>query len=153
MVRHRRRKRDGGSVISKTNCDKSYSKEINPVEKATENNKYHWNLLQHIDKNGVTHIEVESAREMSLVNQAAYKPKSVMKLKIPNSEAQLPLSPSEPLSKPEKSKFAIELKNILSSELKNHDEPLSNAGKKALKTYMKKKPPGESLSLHQRAPA
>ena len=77
LERHRRRKSDGGSIITKLSdlsnlIPKSEERgnvlktELETVDKE---NPPKWNLVQHTDKNGVTHIEVESSLPTHLVRQ------------------------------------------------------------------------------------
>lgn len=149
LERHRRRKSDGGSVVSKS--QHSYvDNELSAIEKVK--NKLKWNLIQHTDRNGVTHIEVESSCATPLVSQSEFQsesqPKTLIQLKTPNEKTDnTKIQSSKGL---DKSKFALELENILSSEIKKRDEkPIENDRK----SYPKLRPAGESLSLRQRAPA
>ena len=128
LERHRRRKSDGGSVVARS------MEAIFKRDKSLDEIRY--SLVQHTDRNGITHIEVEQPKSlMSEQQQQKMGPSQqlVAKLRSSRSNAKKPS---------EKSKFAKELESILSKEIET---------RKALP--VKVRPPGESLSLRQRAPA
>ncbi len=117
-----------------------------------------WNLVQHTDRNGVTHIEVESslaaASSSNLVRpggsrlEANDPPRSIISF----SPAKFSARRTPGMGKSsEKSKFAKELESILSNEIKRRDETgdkkEDGGQERGRRTH------GESLSLRQRAPA
>lgn len=127
LERHRRRKSDGGSVVARS------MEAIFKRDKSLDEIRY--SLVQHTDRNGITHIEVEQPKSLMNEQQQKMGPSQqlVAKLRSSRSNAKKPS---------EKSKFAKELESILSKEIES---------RKALN--VKVRPPGESLSLRQRAPA
>ena len=129
LERHRRRKSDGGSVVARS------MEAIFKRDKSLDEIRY--SLVQHTDRNGITHIEVEQPKSLMVEQQQQQKmgpsQQLVAKLRSSRSNAKKPS---------EKSKFAKELESILSKEIES---------RKALP--VKVRPPGESLSLRQRAPA
>lgn len=116
-----------------------------------------WNLVQHTDRNGVTHIEVESSMAASnLVRpgrlEASDPPRSIISF----SPAKFSARRTPGMGKSsEKSKFAKELESILSNEIKRRDDPTSDKkeGESVPERRENRRPTGESLSLRQRAPA
>ena len=161
LERHRRRKSDGGSIITKLSdlsnlIPKSEERgnvlktELETVDKE---NPPKWNLVQHTDKNGVTHIEVESSLPTHLVRQRdSAEPRSLLSFSPPKFSARGIARNSG--TKTEKSKFAKELESILSTEIKRRDELGSGDRKDGdVISGSRSRPHGESLSLRQRAPA
>ena len=114
-----------------------------------------WNLVQHTDRNGMTHIEVETSSE-SGPNSKLIVPEAPTMANFKqgkDSTTKLPPIPSlgatSRSSSSKKSMFAKELENILSKELEIRGKKPDSA-----KLPRPKLPaPGESLSLRQRAPA
>ena len=164
LERHRRRKSDGGSIITrssdlsgiKTKNAERGNITINNIdtgvtEQAGDTNQK-WSLVQHTDKNGVTHIEVESSQPSHLVRQRETEPRSLLSFSPAKFSARGITRNSG--NKTEKSKFAKELESILSSEIKRRDELLSGDKNETEQLSPSRgRPPGESLSLRQRAPA
>ena len=186
LERHRRRKSDGGSIITrqaaeqpatpkiKSGADRG-SVTINNPEPAGEaevdisssigvsggGGNQKWNLVQHTDKNGVTHIEVESNNLVSGRQQQPPRdsePRSLLSFSPAKFSAR---GVARGSGSSEKSKFAKELENILSSEIKRRED-LSGTTEKNEKELIvpsggggggRSRPHGESLSLRQRAPA
>ena len=200
LERHRRRKSDGGSVVTRSvealfsrskksnsnnhdnnNKTKSIhlsSHEASALEKVLDgSNKVHqlqkstyldqvpagkgWNLIQHTDRNGVTHIEVESQATQAMKKEQQEEHWNKVGIKARPNNLQL---------HSEKSKFAKELENILSKELANRKEreaanipalspsavsSNNNSSSKGAipRSNNKSTSPGESQSLRQRAPA
>lgn len=175
LERHRRRKSDGGSIITRgsdflgisradfkakpfgasgavTSDNQKPDTSVN--DKAVEKSHQKWNLVQHTDKNGVTHIEVESTDKPSSGTPAPHhlvsnEPRSLVSFS--------PQFMARGLSRPkgqDRSKFAKELESILSLEVKRREVhgavPRPEAGNSP---YSRQRNPGESLSLRQRAPA
>lgn len=128
LERHRRRKSDGGSVVARSmeaifKRDKSHEDQVR------------YSLVQHTDRNGITHIEVEQPKSLMVTDQKMGPSQQlVAKLRSSRSNVKKPVAS-------EKSKFAKELESILSKELESR------------KVFTHTRPPGESLSLRQRAPA
>lgn len=220
LERHRRRKSDGGSILTRgtellqvaggqgsnqikidqpkgktnatiNNIDTSIIERV--VEKTSiTGGLQKWNLVQHTDKNGVTHIEVEAnldqkgdqsnhlvstppilrqtngIGEKGLLSSGA-QPRSLISFSPNNQGKYSPASSSGIGMKGERGKFAKELESILSSEMKRRDdshtvntvsqviselsEHHSDNGSTGFKGQTRQRPPGESLSLRQRAPA
>lgn len=170
LERHRRRKSDGGSIVTRDFTAVS-SRELNAKAKEraniTINNidagpsdldpNQKWSLVQHTDKNGVTHIEVESSLP-SLVSSRPAPPRDSAEPRSLLSFSPAKFSrgggvaarPAGPANK-EKSKFALELESILSNEMKRRED--GSAPEKKEGEVQRSRPPGESLSLRQRAPA
>ena len=102
-----------------------------------------WNLVQHTDKNGVTHLEVESD-----------KVKSTGKKNNNNDQSSSSLKGVKPRTN---SKFALELETILSRELetrsKDQQQQQQQQPPQSLKSESRQLHVGEPLSLRQRAPA
>ena len=160
LERHRRRKSDGGSIVTRvsdytaneggvTNHSINNTN-INIIERAVEKNHQKWNLVQHTDKNGMTHIEVESA-EKPLKNNP-----NLVNIRN-NSSDILTFTPQQkPSNNPkrksqDRSKFAKELEGILSmsgsgakTPVDMKTEPVNQRQARSI---------GEPLSLRQRAPA
>lgn len=151
LERHRRRRSDGGGSFSGGSLieDLQYSKSQIGVRDASQqqqvpNGAHHarrgnghsalWNLVRHTDRNGITHIEVESQRRQ---NSEKEKP---------------PISVKKPS---EKSKFAKELESILSKELENRREGrgIGSASPGSTAKIWGPRSTGEPQSLRQRAPA
>ena len=161
LERHRRRKSDGGSIVTRVTdytdivtrvADYNESVTNNSIiDKAVDNkNQLKWNLVQHTDKNGVTHIEVESKEKSSKTN-----PNLVNRRDNNHSGNILTFSPQpRPTNHikrqcQEGSKFAKELESILiMSSSKN-----SSANDSSNHHRRQHRPNGEPLSLRQRAPA
>ena len=169
LERHRRRKSDGGSIVTRGSDFSNISSagglgKLKPsaenitinnidtslIEKAVEKNQQKWSLVQHTDKNGVTHIEVEASDKQQAASHLV-KPREGGR----EGEARSLLSFSPQFSGrgkgkagkgPDRSKFARELESILSSEVKKRSEGEASP-------YSRQRTPGESLSLRQRAPA
>ena len=147
LERHRRRKSDGGSVVTRSmeaifNGGRKREKSLEDEDRATR-----FSLVQHTDRNGITHIEVEQPKSY-IEKEAVEATSNVQTPKMGPSQqlvAKLRSSRSSatPGKKPsEKSKFAKELESILSKELEARQTG-----------HYRTRPPGESLSLRQRAPA
>ncbi len=144
LERHRRRKSDGGGIVAKSvealfhSNNNNTKKEQQRLQKASfDGAAKNWNLVQHTDRNGVTHIEVESEKKPEVKEESKpHQPQLPIKgVKVRPSTAQTPA----------KSKFALELETILSKELES---------RKDSKNELKPNPNmGEPLSLRQRAPA
>ena len=155
LERHRRRKSDGGSVMTRSvealfkRGDKTKSvvmnNEVIVDSKQQQQHSQHasskslmdpqlqnrWSLVQHTDKNGVTHIEVESATKSEKKEPASggHQPQRSPFMSFPTSnQEQQPSSVSSSSSTKvikarqqtmteKKSQFAKELENILSKEL------------------------------------
>ena len=103
-----------------------------------------YSLVQHTDRNGITHIEVEQPKSLMVttskeVTDQKMGPSQQLVAKLRSSRSTA--AAKKPSS--EKSKFAKELESILSKEIES---------RKVL-THNSHRPPGESLSLRQRAPA
>ena len=188
LERHRRRKSDGGSVVTRSmeaifngGGLRKREKSLEDEDRAGGTNNSNssatnrFSLVQHTDRNGITHIEVEQPKsyieKASEHNQGSSSsvivdsttntssnntasnttsvPKPVMgpsqqlvaKLRSSRSSAGTP--GKKPAAASEKSKFAKELESILSKELEARQT----------EHYRRTRPPGESLSLRQRAPA
>ena len=159
LERHRRRKSDGGSVVTRSmeaifNGGRKRDKSLEDEDRASTR----FSLVQHTDRNGITHIEVEQPKSYIEAKEAASGlevtvPKPIMgpsqqlvaKLRSSRSSAGTPSKKSSSSSASpgsEKSKFAKELESILSKELEARQTG-----------HYRTRPPGESLSLRQRAPA
>ena len=159
LERHRRRKSDGGSVVTRSmeaifNGGRKRDKSLEDEDRASTR----FSLVQHTDRNGITHIEVEQPKSYIEAKEAVSGlevtvPKPIMgpsqqlvaKLRSSRSSAGTPSKKSSTSSAPpgsEKSKFAKELESILSKELEARQTG-----------HYRTRPPGESLSLRQRAPA
>lgn len=145
LERHRRRKSDGGSVVTRSmeaifNGGRKREKSLEDEDRASTR----FSLVQHTDRNGITHIEVEQPN--SYIEPKEAKPimgpsqQLVAKLRSSRSSAGTPSK--KPSTGSEKSKFAKELESILSKELEARQTG-----------HYRTRPPGESLSLRQRAPA
>ena len=150
LERHRRRKSDGasgggGGVVTrsvealfsrnnKLRSEKTKSVHVPDLEKqqiASSNVPFYdhkrWNLVQHTDRNGVTHIEVENHNKAIVAAGNKQQPNSlsVITMAKDQTEQQAPVvgikSRSGGISskKSEKSKFAKELESILSKELES----------------------------------
>lgn len=220
LERHRRRKSDGGSILTRgtellqlaggesskliksdqpfgrsnvtiNNIDTSVIENV--VEKTqSPGGPQKWNLVQHTDKNGVTHIEVEANLEQKaqlshhLVNtppclrqhegigdkgsgSTGAQPRSLVSFS-PSSQGKFSARGGIGMGlKGDKSKFAKELESILSTEIKRRDdqqtvtgnghigpdldEDQDSGGQAGYRGHNRQRPPGESLSLRQRAPA
>lgn len=176
LEKHRRRKSDGGSVVTKSvealfsraknkNSDKVKSVHQIDFERPSlpehfkQNNQpatqlqktsflddnKSWNLVQHTDRNGITHIEVETSKTKANaeVESSADSMFKVVKVRGQASGAT------------EKAKFARELENILSKELEarnSKEKPEVTKPSKSDEKHHRTKT-GEPLSLRQRAPA
>ena len=179
LERHRRRKSDGGSIITRgsdflgisrsefkpkpvtTDITNKASLDTSVIEKAVEKNQQKWNLVQHTDKNGVTHIEVESTNKQSSSGVPAHLVKSSEPRSLVSFSPQF--MARRGLSRPggqDRSKFAKELESILSSEVKRRGDAgnskpdnSNNNNTNNNSPYSRQRTPGESLSLRQRAPA
>ena len=174
LERHRRRKSDGGSIVTrgsdfsnissglklKPNTENVTINNIDTslIEAAVEKNQHKWNLVQHTDKNGVTHIEVEASDKQQQQQQPTshlVKPREGREQgRDQEPRSLLSFSPQfsgrggkgRPGKGPDRSKFARELESILSTEVKKRAEGEASP-------YSRQRTPGESLSLRQRAPA
>ena len=190
LERHRRRKSDGGSIVTRgsdfgglgraadlklrspaaaeavtiNNIDTSV------IEKAVEKNHQKWNLVQHTDKNGVTHIEVESSQQQPpashLVTGAAspgsQQPRSLVTFSpqfLARGRGALGgvggVAP-RPGKQQDRTKFAKELETILSGEVRRRGEADTRDTKPESARVPEPTAHGraqESLSLRQRAPA
>jgi len=141
LERHRRRKSDGGSVVARSMeaiFKRDKSQEPDP------DRSLRYSLVQHTDRNGITHIEVEQPKSLMVttskeVTDQKMGPSQQLVAKLRSSRSTA--AAKKPSS--EKSKFAKELESILSKEIES---------RKVL-THNSHRPPGESLSLRQRAPA
>jgi len=206
LERHRRRKSDGGSIVTRASAaefgkavtSNGGGKAVNGqsvtinnidtsvIEKAVASTNQKWNLVQHTDKNGVTHIEVESTQlPAHLVKRAGgggEEPRSLVSFGPTSSGGGGRLAMggramTRNAGKGDKSKFAKELESILSTEIKRRDEAsdssrgqggnvvgsggdvearpngATDGGDSGQQAYVRARPPGESLSLRQRAPA
>jgi len=221
LERHRRRKSDGGSILTRGSellqiaggpnsnqikIDQPKGKtnvtinnvDTNIIERVVEKTglsggSQKWNLVQHTDKNGVTHIEVEANLDQKgnqshhLVNTppslrqnngivekgllpSVSQPRSLISFSPASQGKYSPGSTTGIGMKGERGKFAKELESILSSEMKRRDdthsgnsgnsqviadstEHQSDIGGTGFKGQNRQRPPGESLSLRQRAPA
>ena len=186
LERHRRRKSDGGSIVTRgsdfvglTQRQTEYSKakqtgaspenvtinniDTSVIEKAVEKNHQKWNLVQHTDKNGVTHIEVESTEKAisSSTNNPTHPHHNLVKnrdLSVAEPRSLVSFSPqflarglSRPSKNQDRSKFAKELESILSSKVR--EGAGSGRSEAENSPYSRQRNPGESLSLRQRAPA
>lgn len=167
LERHRRRKSDGGSIITRTdlsglkgtdranNAPSIKGEAAVSADKAAagDKNNQKWNLVQHTDKNGVTHIEVETSQPNHLVRQREAEPRSLLSFSPAKFSSRGIARNSG--NKTEKSKFAKELESILSNEIKRRDDQVSSDKNEAevLTSTGRSRPTGESLSLRQRAPA
>ena len=154
LERHRRRKSDGGSVVARSmeaifKRDKSSDRSDPEPDRSLR-----YSLVQHTDRNGITHIEVEQPKSLMLGSTTSSTAAQSAVSAMPDQKmgpsqqlvAKLRSSRSSAASKKpasEKSKFAKELESILSKEIES---------RKVL-THQSHRPPGESLSLRQRAPA
>ena len=181
LERHRRRKSDGGSIVTRgavpdwsalthTRQPEHKAKageggatinniDTSVIEKAV--NK--WSLVQHTDKNGVTHIEVEATDKAgaapSVPSLVTGEPRSLVSFS-PQFMARGLTRPAKAPGQ-DRSKFARELESILSSEVKRRGEAGDRAGARGdtesqggqPSPYSRQRTPGESLSLRQRAPA
>ena len=112
-----------------------------------------WSLVQHTDKNGVTHIEVESSLP-SLVSSRpaprdAAEPRSLLTFSPAKFSSRGVATRAPGPANKEKSKFARELESILSNEMKRREDGTPEKEGEVQRS----RPPGESLSLRQRAPA
>ena len=193
LERHRRRKSDGGSIVTRASAAEfgkavtssgaksaanNQSVTINNVdtsaiEKAVAGGQQQkWALVQHTDKNGVTHIEVESTQlPAHLVKPGrAEEPRSLVSFGGGMGGRAMTRNAGKGTNN---SKFAKELESILSTEIKRRDEAndasrgpggggvlgegSERGGGEAAgedRAYSRQqRPPGESLSLRQRAPA
>ncbi len=157
LERHRRRKSDGGggmvargveAIFKRKPAEKSQhhlhlQQQPQPQEmlkKASFAGDAQFSLVQHTDRNGVTHIEVEAQDKEITAGIAVRGP-----------------------SRQDKSKFAKELENILSKELETRHHHSSNAkssssSSSATPQQLRNNANSgatarESLSLRQRAPA
>ena len=217
LERHRRRKSDGGSIVTRASASVDFGKlpvannggakagngngpsvtinniDTSVIEKAVASTSQKWNLVQHTDKNGVTHIEVESTQlPAHLVKRGGgggvgggggEEPRSLVSFgpTSNNGGGRLAMggrAMTRNAGKGDKSKFAKELESILSTEIKRRDEAndssrgqggnvvlpgsegearssgSSGEGADSVQQpYVRARPPGESLSLRQRAPA
>ena len=187
LERHRRRKSDGGSIVTRGSVPDwsalghQRQSEYKGKEGATINNidtsviekaVNKWNLVQHTDKNGVTHIEVEASDKAGAASNVTGpgpgprlvtgEPRSLVSFS-PQFMARGLVRPA-PGQGQDRSKFARELESILSSEVKRRGEAGDRAGAQARpdsevsppsqpSPYSRQRTPGESLSLRQRAPA
>jgi len=220
LERHRRRKSDGGSILTRgseplqiagnkqiksdlsvgrgnvtinnNNIDTSVIENVEKNQSEGSGVPQKWNLVQHTDKNGVTHIEVEANTEQKyrlshhLVNtppslrhhgidtkpfldDSENQPRSLVSFS-PASQGKFSAKGGIGWGKQgDKSKFAKELESILSTELKRRDD-MHTGSPRIQRTpdpdddnsggqtgyrgqATRSKPPGESLSLRQRAPA
>jgi len=169
LERHKRRKSDGGSIVTRAtdltagkikssiNNDRGNvtinNIDTSVIEKVVEKNHQKWNLVQHTDKNGVTHIEVESTEPTHLVKSRDNEPRSLVSFS-PNAAKFSARGANRNSKGLDRSKFAKELESILSSEIKRRDDgnPSDRSDNEG-SPYPRQRPPGESLSLRQRAPA
>ena len=181
LERHRRRKSDGGSIVTRgsdfvglTQRQTEYKVkqdvtinniDTSVIEKAVEKNHQKWNLVQHTDKNGVTHIEVESTEKPSSSNSstnpthpAHHNLVKTRDMSVAEPRSLVSFSPqflarglSRPSKNQDRSKFAKELESILSSKVR--EGPASGRSEAENSPYSRQRNPGESLSLRQRAPA
>ena len=188
LERHRRRKSDGGSIVTRASLpDRAppnpplpalpalpaltiNNVDTTDIERAVEAGQQKWSLVQHTDKNGVTHIEVESA-EPGQQPGPANLVKPAGRESEPRSLVSFSPSPAagkfaaRGLGRTGKagSNFAKELESILSTEMKRREEGGwggARAGERGeaeasspRPATARQRPPGESLSLRQRAPA
>jgi len=131
LERHRRRRSDGGGSFSGGSLIEDIRVRDTPAQQQQRRGQNGlWNLVRHTDRNGITHIEVESQRRK---NGDKDKP---------------PISVKKPS---EKSKFAKELESILSKELENRRIGSASPGSTA--KIWGPRSTGEPQSLRQRAPA
>ena len=158
LERHRRRKSDGGSIVTRGSDFSSITSpggllklksspenvtinniDTSIIEAAVEKNQHKWSLVQHTDKNGVTHIEVEATdKQGGQGGPSQVKPGAsqshLVKGREGRGEQTEPrslLSFSPQFSSRgvkvrggkggERSKFARELETILSSEVKKRE--------------------------------
>ncbi len=181
LERHRRRKSDGGSsAVARSSVDAIFNggksgngggrsektKSVHVEEPAVvmhdrvqgsrqQHPQQNWNLIQHTDRNGITHIEVESQStkqpmsSLSMANTtaaAAAKATSTPFMSLSNvptsaaaandksssssssSHMGILVRPSVTASKTDKSKFARELENILTKELETRKERVGGVG-------------------------
>jgi hypothetical protein len=150
LERHRRRRSEGGGGFSNNNDDqqlKSQNVWQQQQQQQPTSQQHHsrrqqnnglWNLVRHTDRNGITHIEVESQRRQQNGENE--------KISVSNKK------PSE------KSKFAKELESILSKELENRRNEggrngLGSASPGSSAKIWGPRSTGEPQSLRQRAPA
>jgi len=167
LERHRRRKSDGGSIVTrgselgvskiKSSNDRGNvtinNIDTSVIEKVVEKNQQKWNLVQHTDKNGVTHIEVESTEPTHLVKPRDNEPRSLVSFS-PDAGKFSARGMTRTAKGGDRSKFAKELESILSTEMKRRDEHTTpDRSDSEGSPYPRQRPPGESLSLRQRAPA
>ena len=132
LERHRRRKSDGGSVVARS-MEAIFKRDKS--QEPADDRALRYSLVQHTDRNGITHIEVEQPKSLMISDQKM-GPSQQLVAKLRSSRS------SAAAKKPsEKSKFAKELESILSKEIESR------------KVLTHSRPPGESLSLRQRAPA
>ena len=170
LERHRRRKSDGGSIVTRGSVSDWSAGHQRQKEGTTINNidtsviekaVNKWNLVQHTDKNGVTHIEVESSDKAGAASPSPHlvtgEPRSLVSFS-PQFMARGLVRPATKAG--DRSKFARELESILSSEVKRRGEAGERPGPgrqetegSAASPYSRQRAPGESLSLRQRAPA
>ena len=183
LERHRRRKSDGGSIVTRGSVPDwsalghQRQSDYKGKEGATINNidtsviekaVNKWNLVQHTDKNGVTHIEVEATDKAGAASNVTGpgpgprlvtgEPRSLVSFS-PQFMARGLVRPA-PGQGQDRSKFARELESILSSEVKRRGEAGDRAGAQARpdsevnppsqpSPYSRQRTPGESLSLRQ----
>ena len=189
LERHRRRKSDGGSIVTRASAVE-FSKAVtsgikannqsvtinnidtSDIEKAVASSNQKWNLVQHTDKNGVTHIEVEStqlpAHLVKRNNGGSEEPRSLISFGERRDGGRMAMggrAMTRNAGKGVKSKFAKELDSILATEIKRRDDASDSSrgqggeaqgspedGSPQAQVYGRR-PHGESLSLRQRAPA
>ena len=182
LERHRRRKSDGGSIVTRGSVPdwsalghhkgkgvQEPGTTINNIDTSViEKAVNKWNLVQHTDKNGVTHIEVEATDKAGSASSGQAgprlvtgEPRSLVSFS-PQFMARGLVTRPAPGQAGDRTKFARELESILSSEVKRRGgeagqpgaRPDSEVGAPSQPSpYSRQRTPGESLSLRQRAPA
>ena len=155
LERHRRRRSEGSGGFSVTDEQTNKSQNVWPSQQQQQqqhvrsrqqngnnnsNNNGVWNLVRHTDRNGITHIEVESQRRQVTGEN------ETKKIMVNNKKSS------------EKSKFAKELESILSKELENRRSEggrgaLGSASPGSSAKIWGPRSTGEPQSLRQRAPA
>ena len=160
LERHRRRRSEGGSgyqgypngedQVKSQNVwhqqqqiqQQPHHQQQQPQSSRRQQNNGVWNLVRHTDRNGITHIEVESQRRQ--LNGSGSDAEKIM--------------PASKKKTSEKSKFAKELESILSKELENRRNEgtrsmIGSASPASSSKIWGPRSAGEPQSLRQRAPA
>ena len=114
---------DIGINLLDPTLDKLLDIDTSIIEAAVEKNQHKWSLVQHTDKNGVTHIEVESSDKAGAASPSPHlvtgEPRSLVSFS-PQFMARGLVRPATKAG--DRSKFARELESILSSEVKRRGE-------------------------------